>query len=193
MIALARNVLRGLSWSSTVAASFCAAFADAWDGAARSLDRESGDHLDDADVLAAAEEQVEVWEADCSLLYDDVVFAAQKFAAESSGASSHPAPVGSDPVTPRAGSDRPVSPDAVDGSQQQAAGVAGEVVGAGDDDPGAGADHTTSALLEAAVNQLNVDRKLCTCPHMHSLRADYLDDLIPELRDLAAQFRAIHD
>lgn len=69
------------------------------------------------------------------------------------------------------------------------------------DSPDAGPGHSTSDLLIAAANQLEVwrgtrwfkktdgddDRELS------GYRAAYLDELIPELRDRAAQYAAIGD
>ncbi|MGB3485253.1 MAG: hypothetical protein WBB07_23940 [Mycobacterium sp.] len=82
------------------------------------------------------------------------------------------------------------SPGAAGGSQQHAAGVAGERVGVSESIPGRGADHSDSAIITALANQLQLYRDGVPCD---ANRRAYLDELIPEARDLASQFAAEGD
>ena len=79
--------------------------------------------------------------------------------------------------------------------------VAAARSGSADPPPDAGPGHSTSDLLIAAANQLQVWRgtrwfravDATDDRELSGYRAGYLDELIPELRDRAAQFAAIND
>lgn len=79
--------------------------------------------------------------------------------------------------------------------------VAAARPGPADPPPDAGPGHSTSDLLIAAANQLQVWRgtrwfravDATDDRELSGYRAGYLDELIPELRDRAAQFAAIND